>query len=158
MKNFLKHIFKQYPSVIDSYEGDSITMILSITGALEIAIFFIVLGLVGIFALKRTMPKEAYKERSRITLLFCLAVFFCGVSRMFDVVAVWHNYALLNAIFRNITGILSLLTIGYLPFVVKAVNNIRTLQDVKESLTKTNEKVERLTTISEKLIEVNKNG
>lgn len=153
LKTFLEYLSKEYPSAASLYDGDKLTLILSVAGAIEISFFFIVLGLTCLFFLDSTMPKEAYKERKRIMMFFGLSLLSCGISRAFDVIAIWHNYAFINAVFRNLTGLMSVAAIAYLPIVMKAIKNSRTLEQVHQSMEKTSEKIDKLKDITERVID-----
>lgn len=152
LKKLFDFIFKESTPIPDIHGIKNVDVLTNVSGDAGIFIWFLIIGGLCIFALANSMPREAYKQRTAITRLLGLAIMFSAISRGLNVLAMWHNYYMLNGIVKNLSSIFGLLSITYLPFLIKAIKNSRQLEDVKETMEETSKKVDELKDISKKVI------
>ena len=141
-------ILKEFPAHWDIY--DSFTLWLNVAGGLSIALSFIILGL--IFIIRTRQAKGTFTRlRVKVSSLIGWFLLSCGMSRAIDVLCLWDNLAILSGYIKLLTGVLASLTIYYLPALLKEASTHEVMQNVKEELKKTQETMNQVKDISEKL-------
>jgi hypothetical protein len=144
-----KHIFKEFPAFEELIGDNGYALTLHIIGGTLIAITFIFIGFICIYP-PITDPTKTRKSLL-ITKMFGFFLISCGLSRGLDTVAIWHNYAILTGYIKVLTGLLALLTIVYIPAVIKDAMKDRNLDNVTEKLQETNQRLGEVQQISETL-------
>lgn len=149
MKEWVHRMFAQYMPVRETLNNEGTLMWTHTLGGLLITITFIVLGLLFFLVAKKTTERNsAFGKRMVMSKLFGTFLIFCGVSRGFDVLCIWYNYAYIAAYFKLLTGITSVAALLYIPVVVKAIKETHTINQISTSLDETNRKIDKLTEIT----------
>lgn len=156
LNSFIDRIFRLYTPIRETFQGDDTAFIASAVAHFCVGLGFMIFGFLCLTVRKETYPSQARKERLRITRLVGMVTFMCGISRLMYFVCLWYNYAILAIIFSTLTWISLFISIGYAPFVLKAVKSSATIEEVKESINETKERVNILTDLSKKIQERNK--
>lgn len=149
-----EHLFREFLPLKDAMYNDLYTITMQVVGGLLIAIPFCVIGLACIFL----SDLEEHRDRKRIALtkLFGFFLISCGISRIINVLCVWHNYANIAAYIQILTGLLAVLATGLIPIIVKNIIKAKRLSDIHQGLSNTNKKIDDLKEMTEKLNNDNK--
>jgi multisubunit Na+/H+ antiporter MnhG subunit len=142
--NLLRDIIKEYVPIKDTIFNDPALLTWTFIGTLLIAVTFSIIGFICI--IKANIPGDSYaiKKRKILTQLFGIFILSCGISRFLSVMALWYNYAILRSIVDVITGIISLFALIYTPLVIKEIKKASTIEQVKQSLHETQDKIDNL--------------
>ena len=141
-------ILKEFPNRSEIY--DSFTLWLNVIGGLSIAATFCTIGVIFLVRAYKSRGKFS-RLRVRVTNLFGYFLLSCGLSRVIDVLCSWHNLAILNGYIKLLTGILAFIAIYQIPSLLKGSKMIEEMSDVKEQLKRTNENLDQVKDISNKL-------
>lgn len=147
----LNWLFKKFPAYADRIP-DSGTLTLNVTGNALIAIPFIIIGLLCIVMAddsSRQPPKT--KQGVIITQLFGYFLICCGISRIVDLICIWHNYANLAGCIRILTGLIALGALIYIPIVIRESMKAPNIQEIDSKLAETKEKLTIIENLTKKL-------
>jgi hypothetical protein len=143
----LEHLFKEFPSFHDRVY-DNYAVMLHIVGGVLISITFMIIGILCV-AHAGGDPAHS-KVRVLMAKLFGLFLIACALSRVADTYAIWHNYAILTGYIKILTGIISGVTIFYIPAVIREIQKIKDYTEVEKKLDTTKEKLDRVQELSDK--------
>lgn len=156
MYDFFKNLFREYEPLKNAMYEDSYAIWINFVGGCLITITFLAIGLTSVLFSKRSTENSvAKKQRIVVGKLIGWSLIVCGLARMLDVLCIWHNFALLNGYIKNITGIIGMITLGYIPYVVRLIRRHSTIEEVKQTMIETNEKIEKLKEISTRILPIN---
>ncbi len=150
LKGIIDWLFKKHPSLAEVY-GDKITTVGNFIGSLEITIGFLVIGLVFVFISPKTAQEPARKQRIAISKLIGWALVCCGIARSLEALAIWHHYGNLRLVIKNITGIIGLIVVTYIPYILRIMKKQVSIEEVKKTMDDTSKKVEELKDLTKKI-------
>ncbi len=153
LKKLFDYIFHQADPIPKLVTDDHATVAINVIGDCGVFVFFLIFAAMCFILSKNATPKEAYLQRRRLTNMLGTAIMFCALSRGLNVLAYYHNYYFLNGIFKCLAFIFAMATLLYIPYLLKAIKNARTLDQVHKDMKNTDEKVQQLQEITEKIIE-----
>ncbi len=143
-----KHLFKEFPAFGERI-GDTNVIAIHVIGGILISITFIFIGLLCLYP--KIKDPRMTRMRLLMTKMFGFFLISCGMSRILDTLALWHNYAYITGYIKILTGLLALIAIAYIPAVVKEILTNEALIKVDKQLTETSQRLEEVQNISEKL-------
>lgn len=146
---WMRTLFKEYPPTEIVMKGDNLALTLNELGGGIMAFGFLVLGILCL-RMAGTIHPPSF-NRSTLTKLFGWFLISAAITRGFDVLAYWHNYAMLRGVLKIISGGFSLGAIVLLPTVVKEILRYKNLMDIEGKLKKTQDKLKAVKEISNKL-------
>jgi len=153
MPGWLDTIFHEYGPGAATYNHDPFVTALNAVGGVLIAITFFIIGFIcaSLAGTDAQSLNDQSSKRILLTRLFGWFLISCAVSRALGVVAIWHNFAMLNGIVQLVTGGISLFAVFIIPATIKESLKQRTLEEVEQKLRHTSDKLEKVKEISEKL-------
>jgi hypothetical protein len=137
----MKEIFKLYPPYNVAVGDDSIALYLNAFGSFLIGMSFVIIGIICI--VKADSPDKG-KHRKHLAKMFGIFILTCGLSRFVELLSLWYNYACINGILKICTGIVSCITLCYVPKVINEIKHSASMDSVKHQLEETSEKIEQL--------------
>ena len=148
-----RKLFRLYEPYGTSVNHDSNVLIPNTIGGALIAVSFISIGILCIILSKKDYVLVGNVYRGRIAQLFGFFLLTCGFSRAMDVLGLWYNYALINAYLKCLTGLVSFLTVLYTPKFIKKLQKNNDFSLVKQQMSETSERVDKLKEVADKLVE-----
>lgn len=143
----LEHLFKEFPSFSERVY-DNYAVMLHVIGGILISVTFMIIGILCVVYAGND-PAHS-KVRVLMAKFFGFFLIACALSRVADTYAIWHNYAILTGYIKILTGIISGVTILYIPAVIKEIQKIRDFSEVEQKLDKTKEKLDRVQELNDK--------
>lgn len=140
----LLDLIEKFLPLKDAMYNDSATIILNIVGSALIGVTFCAIGLVCLLQAKHVPSQPAHKQRRILAQLIGTFLFTCGLARFMDIYCIWYNVAILNGWIKVLTGVISLITLGYVPTVMKAMRSTADLKEVQETLKEVDKKVDEV--------------
>lgn len=93
---------------------------LHFTGDLITSISYLAIGISAMVFLSR-MKKFKYTS---LYLVYGMFIFLCGITHIFDIIALWNAYYWIDALFKNLTGVFSALAVLYLPQLASIIKDL----------------------------------
>lgn len=145
-------MFKRFMTFAQAVGNDPASINLKLIGGVMIAVGFFCIGFYALMIASQLLPKQ----RRRMTYLFGTFMCVCAISRAFEVISIWVNFARLDGLLMLITGIVSIAALIYLPWAAKAIYSMKTVHDAAEKMEENVHKIEQLKEIGEQVININK--
>ena len=142
-----EYLFKEYTSYSQRVT-DSHVIFLHILGGAFIAITF---AIIGILCIVTGDLDQKSKKRSRLAKMFGLFLISCATSRTVDLIAIWHNYAVIAGYVKILTGLLATITLFAIPSAIREIRMLPTIKEVDDKLQETKDKMDKVQEISDKL-------
>lgn len=142
-------IFREYIGYRVVYENDPNAFMLNLIGGILITITFFIFGMMALLI----KPEDSHISKRRIAMTRLMGYFMvaCAISRVVGVIAIWHNYAILDGWMKILTGVLCLAEIAMIPSLFKERRRESMLKETKATLEDTMKSLHQVKTISEKL-------
>ena len=104
------------------------------------------------FIIIRYITSKTEARFLRLYFLFAAFILACGATHFLDALAFWVPVYRLNALVKAITGILSLLTVGYLLRLLPAAVSARTPADLENEIAQRKRAEEQVRVLNEQLL------
>lgn len=146
MRKLYDYVFHVYPPIKNSMEGDHFVITLHTIGGCLIAVTFLIWGLTCVIHAFRSAQANK-KARVRVTYLFGTFLILCSLSRLVEVMCMWHALQVINAVLKVCTGGISAIALFYLPHAVRFWIRNRTIEEVHQEVEETNKKIDTALTV-----------
>lgn len=125
----------------------TITDILHNIGGLEMTITLITIGIAALVHGHKSKPPEN-KWRAYAAGVFVL---FAGMSMLLGLFNSTDELYILDAVFKTISGTAGIITLAFIPRVIKELAAVQVINNTKKEIDVTNKRIDELSDIAEKM-------
>lgn len=149
MMHWLREPLKEFEPLGKVYNYDQELINNSLFSGVGICLFFLIIGATFWFMAKK--GPNSTRLKSTLSRMIAIAFVMCAIARGFEVMALWHNYAYLIAMFKDLTCLFAGIAAAFLPNTLKQVIEQRTLEDVHKAMQETAAKLDEVKQINAEL-------